>query len=83
MPAEVRRQLGLNPGNSVVPDVPDRELRVRSVRRTVEWVPALVRCIPEDASLSEESIAQRRAATGREGWGSRAGCLGTACASAG
>ena len=62
IPAEFRRELALNPGESLVLDIRDGELRVRSLRRAVERAQALVRqYVPEGARLSDELIQERRA----------------------
>jgi len=67
IPAEFRRKLGLNPGDSVVIDIADGELRVRSLRAAVQRAQALVRrYIPAGVSLSEELIRDRRAEAKRE-----------------
>jgi AbrB family looped-hinge helix DNA binding protein len=67
IPAEFRRKLGLNPGDSVVIDIADGELRVRSLRAAVQRAQALVRrYIPADVNLSEELIRDRRAEAKRE-----------------
>ena len=67
IPAEFRRRLGLNPGDNVVLDLRDGELRVRSLRRAIERAQTLVsQFVPEDVSLSEELIRDRRAEAARE-----------------
>ncbi|MBW4093823.1 MAG: AbrB/MazE/SpoVT family DNA-binding domain-containing protein [Proteobacteria bacterium] len=67
IPAEFRRELALRPGESLVLDIRDGELRVRSLRRAVERAQALVRpYVPAGASLSEELIDQRRADAARD-----------------
>ncbi len=67
IPAEFRRKLGLNPGDSVVIDIADGELRVRSLSAAVQRAQALVRrYIPADVNLSEELIRDRRAEAKRE-----------------
>ena len=67
IPAEFRRELALRPGESLVLDIRDGELRVRSLRRAVERAQALVRpYVPDGGSLSEDLIAQRRTDAARE-----------------
>jgi AbrB family looped-hinge helix DNA binding protein len=67
IPAEFRRELGLNPGDNVVIDIADGELRVRSLNAAVKRAQALVRrYIPADVNLSGELIRERRAAAKRE-----------------
>jgi AbrB family looped-hinge helix DNA binding protein len=67
IPAEFRRKLGLKPGDSVVIEIVDGELRVRSLQAAVRRAQALVRrYIPADVKLSEELIRDRRAEAKRE-----------------
>ena len=67
IPAELRRELALQPGDSVVLEVTDGELRVRSLRCTVEQARAVVRhYLPTGISLSEELIRDRREEAARE-----------------
>ncbi len=66
-PAEFLRQMGLIPGESVLIDLRDGEVRVRSLRGAVEKAQALVhRYVPEGVSLSEELIRERHAEAERE-----------------
>ena len=61
IPAERRRELALQPGDSVVLDVVDGALRVRPLRRAVEQARGLLRqYLPTGISLSEEVIRDRR-----------------------
>jgi AbrB family looped-hinge helix DNA binding protein len=61
IPAELRRRLGLHPGSTVILDVSDGELRVRSLNRAVEGAEAIVRSyVPQGVNLSEELIRERR-----------------------
>jgi AbrB family looped-hinge helix DNA binding protein len=67
IPAELRRRLGLHPGSTVILDVSDDELRVRSLNRAVERAQAIVRSyVPEGVSLSEELIRERREQAAKE-----------------
>ncbi len=67
IPAELRRELALQPGDSVVLDVADGVLRVRPLRRAVEQARGLLRqYLPTGISLSEELIRDRRAEAARE-----------------
>ena len=64
--AELCHKLNLNPGDSVVIDVTDEELRVRSMRAVVQRVQALVRrYIRADLNLSDELIHDRRSEEGQ------------------
>jgi AbrB family looped-hinge helix DNA binding protein len=60
IPDDFRRQLGLRPGDNVVMEVEDGELRVRSQKVVVARAEALVRRhMPEGASLGQERIRDR------------------------
>ena len=61
IPASMRHQLGISTGDTVLVDVDNGELRVRSVSRAVERARAILRKhIPEGAGLADELIADRR-----------------------
>ncbi|MGH7041758.1 MAG: AbrB/MazE/SpoVT family DNA-binding domain-containing protein [Acetobacteraceae bacterium] len=67
IPAEFRRELALTPGESLVLDIRDGELRVRSLRRAVERAQALVRpYVTAGPSLSETLIDQRQVDAARD-----------------
>lgn len=67
IPAAMRRDLGIATGDTVLVDVHDGELRVRSVARAIERARAILRrYVPEGTLLSEELIADRRAEADRE-----------------
>lgn len=67
LPAELRRQLSLVDGDTVLMEVVDGELHIRPLRDAVARVQARLRqFVPADLSLSEELIADRRAAAERE-----------------
>lgn len=67
IPARVRRELGLKDGDSVVMETVDGELRVRPYRDVLAEVQRSLRqYVPEGVSLSDELIAERRAASERE-----------------
>ena len=67
IPAELRRSLGMQPGASVVIDVADGELRVRSLDAAVARAQAIVRrYVPADVALSTELIRERRQAAETE-----------------
>lgn len=67
VPAEYRRELGLEPGESVMVQLHEGELRIMSqlegIRRAREIV---ARYVPPDRSLADELIAERRAEAARE-----------------
>lgn len=67
IPASMRRQLGIGTGDTVLVDVDNGELRVRSVTRAIERARAILRKhIPEGVGLADELIADRRREAERE-----------------
>jgi len=67
LPAEFRRQMGVADGDAVIMDVQDGVLRVRPLHDVVADVQArLAAYIPEGTRLSDELIADRRAAAADE-----------------
>lgn len=67
IPAAMRRELGLATGDTVLVDVAEGELRVRSIPKALERARAIVRRhVPESASLADDLIADRREESGRE-----------------
>lgn len=67
IPADYRRELGLKPGDRVVVELHDGEVRILSqlegIRRAQELVS---RYVSPDRSLADELIAERRAEAARE-----------------
>ena len=67
IPADYRRELGLKPGDRVVVQLHEGELKVvphaEALRRVRELV---ARYVPSDRSLADELIAERRAEAARE-----------------
>lgn len=67
IPASMRRELGISTGDTVLVDVHDGELRVRTVSQAIERARAILRkYVPEDVELSDELIAERRREAERE-----------------
>jgi antitoxin component of MazEF toxin-antitoxin module len=67
IPADVRKQLGFVDGDDVRLEVADGELRVRSFKAALERVRAMVRHhVPDNVSLTDELMADRRTAAARE-----------------
>ena len=67
IPAEFRKTLGVGPGDQVVVDLKDGDLRVRSLDAVIERAQALVRrYVPDEVSLADELIEDRRAEAARE-----------------
>jgi antitoxin PrlF len=61
LPAELRRQLGLQDGDDVVMQVIDNELRIRSQREGVRRIQErFSKLAPADVLFSDELIADRR-----------------------
>lgn len=67
IPADYRRELGLKPGDRVVVELHEGEVRILSqlegIRRAREIV---ARYVSPDRSLADELIAERRAEAARE-----------------
>jgi AbrB family looped-hinge helix DNA binding protein len=67
IPAEFRRQLGLQVGSDVILDIADGELRIRSVQQAIQRAQSLVRRhVRPTASLADELIRERHEAAERE-----------------
>jgi AbrB family looped-hinge helix DNA binding protein len=67
IPASMRRQLGISTGDTVLVDVDDGELRVRTMPRAIERAQAIVRqYVPDGSSLADELIVDRRGEADRE-----------------
>ncbi len=67
IPAEYRRALGLSPGEEVILRLEDGEIRLLSLTQAIRRAQAIVRqYVPDDRSLSDELIAERRAEAARE-----------------
>ncbi len=61
IPAAYRKALGLKPGDEVLLELEDGELRVVSTRQAIARAQTLLRrYIPRGRSLSEELIKERR-----------------------
>ncbi|MGB3469763.1 MAG: AbrB/MazE/SpoVT family DNA-binding domain-containing protein [Erythrobacter sp.] len=67
IPAAMRRELGIDIGDTVVVSVNDGELRVKSLTAAIAHAQSLVRkYVPEGVSLVDELIAERREEAARE-----------------
>lgn len=67
IPASMRRTLGIERGDTVLVDVSEGELRVRSLPKAVARAQAIVRRhVPSEVSLVEELIAERRGEAARD-----------------
>ena len=67
IPAAMRRELGIATGDTVLVDVAEGELRVRSLSTALKRAQAILRRhVPEGVSLADELIADRRREAERE-----------------
>jgi AbrB family looped-hinge helix DNA binding protein len=67
IPVTVRRQLGLSIGDSVVLDLDNDTLRLRSIQQTVHDIQAMIKpYLPDNVSLVDELIQERRAEAAHE-----------------
>lgn len=67
IPAELRKALGLNPGDEVVLVLEDDGLRLMTVDQAVRRAKALVRAfVSEGVSLVDELLEERREEAARE-----------------
>ena len=67
LPAEFRRQLDLKDGDTVVIEMDQDQLHIRSQKAAIRRLQETVaRYVPEGVSLVDELIADRRAEAARE-----------------
>lgn len=67
IPTRFRQELGLEVGDSVMLEIADGELRVRSRHAVILHAQKLMRgLVPEGVSLTDELIEDRRADAARE-----------------
>ncbi|WP_244556901.1 AbrB/MazE/SpoVT family DNA-binding domain-containing protein [Fulvimarina manganoxydans] len=67
IPAAFRRELGINPGDTVIVEMAEGELRVRSIPSAIRRAQELVKQFnPDGRSMVDELIADRRAEAERE-----------------
>ena len=67
IPAAFRRSLGFDTGDTVVVELDEDGLHVRSLSSAVRRAQQIVReFVPDDVSLAEELIAERRIEAERE-----------------
>ncbi len=68
IPARLRKELGIGPGDPVVLEIQGGELHLRSYQKAIEEAQAIIaKYIPDrDRSLVDELIQERRQAAERE-----------------
>jgi len=67
IPASFRREMGIKPGDTLIVELTEGELRVRSLPSAIRRVQERLRELnPEGRVLSEELVADRRAEAARE-----------------
>jgi AbrB family looped-hinge helix DNA binding protein len=67
IPAQFRRKLGIDVGDTVVVEMDEDGLHVRSLTSAVRHAQNIVRgFVPEDAHLADDLIVERRAEAERE-----------------
>ena len=67
IPAEFRRELGIEVGDMVIVDMVDGELRICTPSQAIKRAQAIVReFVPADLSLADQLITDRRTEAGRE-----------------
>jgi AbrB family looped-hinge helix DNA binding protein len=67
IPASFRKRLGIRVGDEVVLQIQDDELRITTLKRSIERAQRLVRKhVKPDTSLVDELIAERREAARNE-----------------
>ena len=67
VPVEYRRELGVEPGDEIILHLDEEGLRLYTPAQAVARAQALVRrYVPEERSLSEELVSERRGESARE-----------------
>ncbi len=67
IPAEFRKELGVQVGDEVMVRLEDGEVRISTIRQAIRRTQEEVRrWFPDDRSLADELIAERRAEAARE-----------------
>lgn len=67
IPSEIRRQMGIGPGDVLLALVEDRRLVLEKREAVLRRLLRRFEHIPAEVSLSDELIAERRSAARREG----------------
>jgi len=67
IPAQFRREMGIGAGDTVVVELAQGELRIRSLSSAIKKAQAIVKkFVPADVRLADELIAERKAEAKRE-----------------
>jgi len=67
IPAQFRRALGLRPGDEVIMQLEDGEIRLYTLQHAIKRAQQIVRAhVPANISLADELIQDRRAEAHRE-----------------
>ncbi len=67
IPAQFRREMGIGAGDTVVVEMTQGELRIRSLSSAIKKAQAIVReFVPDHVNLVDELIADRKAEADRE-----------------
>ena len=67
IPAKLREKLGVKPGDTVWLEEDGEQLRIATVRQTIREIQELVRrYVPEEVSLVDALLAERRKEAARE-----------------
>lgn len=66
IPSEIRRELGLSPGDTLLAVVEDQRLVLEKREAVLHRLRQRFAVVPAEVSLSEELIAERRAESRRE-----------------
>lgn len=67
IPSSFRDEMGVGPGDTLMVELTDGELRIRSINTAITRVQGKVRALnPAGRSLVDELIAERKNAAGRE-----------------
>jgi AbrB family looped-hinge helix DNA binding protein len=67
IPAQFRREMGIGAGDTVVVEMTQGELRIRSLSSAIKRAQTIVRdSVPDTVNLADELIAERKGKRDRE-----------------
>jgi AbrB family looped-hinge helix DNA binding protein len=61
IPAEIRREMGINSGDEVILSYHDGELHISTRKQRLQQAKAIVKACASDVSLAEQLLEERRA----------------------